>query len=401
MSIKKISLSIIGLVLAMGVAISVAVSGQAASPLSGAIFTTVPDGTFVNQNVKYNDKRDVYLDGGPPPNAPASAASLPDDDYVFQVTGPSGMFLLSEDPARCRVVEALGGVIVRRVPPTELMVGATNDNWANNGPNSGTACHIDDNPPHPTDPGVRGDSGQHDTNVDVDHGGAPLNAIVAQLMPYGTTPNPGGVYKVWMTPVSAYQSHSGNLNYVPKQLGPGRQRPHSCPDFCAKPDSGFGPPLAQVKTDNFKVLGEDDGLMFDVLKFYDANGNGRFDEGTTSLIGPGVSEDPGIQGVCVFANGEPDFGCEDPESGGWPFKITDPLGMEHLMFSPIWFLPAPVGEYTIEELPLDGWHLTGVHEGFGGEQLPTELIVTINVPETHIVMFGNNLDNGEEPHEPH
>ena len=41
---------------------------QAAPPLPGAIFTTLADGTRVNQNI-YQAKCDVYLDGGwvPPP----------------------------------------------------------------------------------------------------------------------------------------------------------------------------------------------------------------------------------------------------------------------------------------------------------------------------------------------
>ena len=40
---------------------------------SGAIFTTTPDGSIVNENVHYDFKREVYLDGGPPNNAPAKA----------------------------------------------------------------------------------------------------------------------------------------------------------------------------------------------------------------------------------------------------------------------------------------------------------------------------------------
>ena len=47
-----------------------------APPLSGAIFTTLVDGARVNANL-YEAKEDVYLDGGPPQNAPASAAGLP------------------------------------------------------------------------------------------------------------------------------------------------------------------------------------------------------------------------------------------------------------------------------------------------------------------------------------
>ena len=40
----------------------------------GAIFTTTPDGGIVNENVHYTAKKEVYLDGGPPPHAPAGAA---------------------------------------------------------------------------------------------------------------------------------------------------------------------------------------------------------------------------------------------------------------------------------------------------------------------------------------
>ncbi len=36
----------------------------------GAIFTTTEDGAIVNENVRYGAKEDVYLDGGPGPNAP-------------------------------------------------------------------------------------------------------------------------------------------------------------------------------------------------------------------------------------------------------------------------------------------------------------------------------------------
>ena len=174
-----------------------AVQSPPAGGGSGAIFTTMPDGSIVNANVQYQDKREVYLDGGPPGNAPQTAAGLDDGLYVFQITDPPGKVLLSLDPARCRVVEIEDGIIIRRVPPTEL--GKGSDNWAESGPDRSKPCHIDDNPPHPTDPGVTGASGQHDTNVDVDHGED--GAVVVQMMPYGTTPNPGGVYKAWVTRV--------------------------------------------------------------------------------------------------------------------------------------------------------------------------------------------------------
>src|SRR5512138_3066254 len=79
---------------------------------SGAIFTTVADGSEVNFNI-YPSKDAVYLDGGPGPGAPQGAAGLNDDTYVFQVTEPSGKTLLSQDPAKCRQLKVTNGIITR------------------------------------------------------------------------------------------------------------------------------------------------------------------------------------------------------------------------------------------------------------------------------------------------
>src|SRR5207249_1864274 len=68
-----------------------------AAGLRGAIFTTDQFGSTVNKNL-YASKPEVYLDGGPGSNAPATAAGLPDGVYVFQVTDPPGKVLLSTDP---------------------------------------------------------------------------------------------------------------------------------------------------------------------------------------------------------------------------------------------------------------------------------------------------------------
>ena len=65
-----------------------------AAGVSGAIFTTIVDGTIVNANTQYTSKCAVYLNGGPGANAPAGAAGLPDGDYFFQVTDPNGKTLL-------------------------------------------------------------------------------------------------------------------------------------------------------------------------------------------------------------------------------------------------------------------------------------------------------------------
>src|SRR5687768_9367593 len=120
---------------------------------SGAIFTTTFDGLEVNLN-QFPSKEAVYLDGGPGPGAPQTAAGLDDGVYVFQVTDPSGKTLLSTDPAGCRQFIVADGII------TDVVV---------------TAC-------------------EHQTGFDIDHG-----AATVQLVPYGNTPNPGGVYKVWVT----------------------------------------------------------------------------------------------------------------------------------------------------------------------------------------------------------
>src|SRR5688500_14000841 len=54
--------------------------------LSGAIWTTDESGQRVNQN-QYELPCDVYLNGGP---AKEGAAGLPEGDYYFMVTEPSG-----------------------------------------------------------------------------------------------------------------------------------------------------------------------------------------------------------------------------------------------------------------------------------------------------------------------
>jgi hypothetical protein len=167
-------------------------SARADAP-SGAIFTTNFNGTEVNGNI-YQNKEDVYLDGGPGPNAPQTAAGLDDGTYVFQVTDPSGKTLLSTDPVQCRQFVVSGGIIVSVAP-------------------SGACAHV--------------------TGIDVDHG-----ALTVQLMPYNDTPNPGGVYKVWATMVTDYACFP-DLSQVD----------------CTVKGSKHGFVPGDSKTDNFKVGG--------------------------------------------------------------------------------------------------------------------------------------------------
>jgi len=138
--------------LVIGMAVLIPAGPSSAHAPSGAIFTTVSDGTEVNFNI-YPNKEAVYLDGGPGPGAPQTAAGLDDGEYYFQVTDPSGHTLLSQDSIECRRFQVTDGVISAVL---------------------GSCPHL--------------------TGFDVDHG-----AVTIQLMPYADTPNPGGEYKVWIT----------------------------------------------------------------------------------------------------------------------------------------------------------------------------------------------------------
>jgi hypothetical protein len=190
-----------------GVAVAIfaalALATLAAHSSSGAIFTTVSDGSEVNFNI-YDAKPDVYLDGGPGPGAPQHAAGLDDGTYGFQVTDPSGKTLLSTDAARCRQVVVADGII------TAVVVAG--------------GC-------------------EHHTDSDIDH--PPARTV--QLIPFDDTPNPGGEYKVWMTFVEDFLNGCSALgvdngldvvNCGAKQKGNAH---------------GFVP--RHSKTDNFKVRG--------------------------------------------------------------------------------------------------------------------------------------------------
>ena len=183
---------------------------------SGAIFTTVADGSEVNANI-YASKDLVYLDGGPGPGAPQGAAGLDDDTYVFQVTEPSGKTLLSQDPAKCRQFVVSGGIITAVVP---------------------TGC-------------------QHLTGLDVDH-----NALTVQLLPYADTPNNGGVYKAWVVRLDDFLAGCAALG-VPNGL-----EVVNCGQSAGN-HHGFIP--RHTKTDNFKV-GPTNNLEIDTQFIDDATG---------------------------------------------------------------------------------------------------------------------------------
>ncbi len=246
---------------------------------TGAIFTTVPDGSIVNENVRYTDKREVYLDGGPRGGSPQTAAGLDDGDYVFQITDPSGKYLLSQDKSECRLIRVRDGVIVKlldRNPTT----GALTEHSASD------ACHANDapTPPATAQRSDFGATGRHDTNVDVDYGAS--GAIVVQMMPYANTPNPGGVYKAWISKIDEYAAKATGKGVSDPFTEPlkrvnGRDA-QPCSQGCYQADPGFGPPRNFQKTDNFKVQEE---ARLRVVKVNDLDGDGVRDSGEPTLEG--------------------------------------------------------------------------------------------------------------------
>jgi len=272
-----------------------------AGPLPGAIFTTVQDGSRVNANL-YADKRDVYLDGGPGPNAPASAAALPEGDYYFQVTDPSGKKLLSTDAVQFRRFRvSAAGVITRTF--------------------------------------------NHATGVDRDH--PELGAKTVQLYPYLDTPNNGGVYKVWVTPVGKF---AGDMSKVDNPIA----------------YHGFYPSWS--KMDTFKVRSTTvtcTPSTVTIRKFEDSNANGQWDDG-------------------------------EGEISGWQMYVTDPSGTTKEYLTPAVIDTAAAGMWLIVEDTTDSRPIVAVLDGQVASGTPyvlpqVRLRVTRECGETHTVIFGNNF----------
>ena len=151
-----------------------------AAGLTGAIFTTNFNGSVVNGN-QYESPCSVYLDGGPGLHAPATAAGLPDNDYYFQVTDPGGTQLLSTDKVSNRRFHVQGGVIVAYT-------------------GSGGPIHV-------TGPDV------------IDVGAVSIRlANLSCPVDFLASPNNGGAYKVWVTPISSF---IGDTTKVDNSCGTG------------------------------------------------------------------------------------------------------------------------------------------------------------------------------------
>jgi hypothetical protein len=280
----------------------------ASAAVPGAIFTTDVNGSIVNANVQYASKCDVYLNGGPGNHAPAGAAGLPGGDYYFQVTDPNGQTLLSTDVVSDRRLHvASSGVI---------------DAYSGVG-----------GPVHPT-------------GIDQDH--PELGAITIRLAnancpsDYLDTPNGGGVYKVWVTPVADFAGDPTKVD-------------NSCGNGCFH---GFV--ASKSKTDNFKVVPTTATFCLTVLKqLVDSNG----------VVTPGFN---------------------------WPMQLTDNLGVTNGFSTnntdgSATMCSLVAGTYTVAEVPVQGSTVVGLQ--VNGAVLPAQSIYSFlwstKSPSPFVVLFQN------------
>src|SRR5215469_15334869 len=293
-----------------------------AQQVPGAIYTTTSTGTTVNANL-YDAKTSVYLNGGPQgKNNPG----LSDGPYYFQVTDPSGAVLLSADDISCREVVVSGGRIIG-VPS-----GAPPSNCTSSTPAGGFHPVAIFNPANgdlpvqlcPTTPSSRSDNLAAGTNFDASNW-------------CDTTPNSGGEYKVWLTPISNYS-------------------PNGSPPQCSsKSNITYGFCDSDSKTDNFKVA-KPQAAYITVCKFNDLDGNGQQDPvepfiagwpitatGVDTLSGPigTVNTQTGPDGCVSFSVSN--FSTTPPGTGG---VVTVTEGF----LTGSWQETAPaVGTYTVPD----------------------------------------------------
>jgi hypothetical protein len=129
----------------------------------------------VNANLD-DFKTDVYLNGGARPNAPCTAAGLPNGIYYFQFTDPPEGTPLHDlsDPITDRRVKVAGGVIVE-------YLGTNTDRFTGMQP------------------------------------GKCPNSIIVPLLPFADTPNQSGEYQVWMTLTDFYDPMQGFHGFIPSK----------------------------------------------------------------------------------------------------------------------------------------------------------------------------------------
>lgn len=271
-----------------------------AAPFFGAIFTTMNGGDTVNGNI-YEAKEDVYLNGGP---QNLNANGLPDGDYYFQVTDPSGATLLSTDPAVCRQAAVSGG----------KMAGAAQGSI---------------------------DAGCAHANGDFN---ASNGTMPVQLIPYNDTPNAGGEYKVWLiTKGAATVGEDGiTLSFSNSDS--------KTDNFKIRNDSQT-PPVA--------IYGE---------KFYDTNTNGVHDGDEPVIAGWRIEKQPPNSADVTYTgtNGQYSF-IVDPNSGLYTiYEVPPPPGWYPATGAQWLNTTALTGDVTVESADVHGPDFGNVCLGSGG-----------------------------------
>jgi hypothetical protein len=133
--------------------------------LSGTISACTADGSTPSGDA-FDQACDVYLRAAQSGGGPKSG--LPAGEYVFQVTDPSGSTLLS-----------LAG------PQNGVLVVASGQG------------------------GFSSYTGSHQTTGDGAKG-----ELRVQVCPFASTPNPGGVHKLWLTPRDCYEAGRGAFGFL-------------------------------------------------------------------------------------------------------------------------------------------------------------------------------------------
>src|SRR5215472_12671538 len=229
----------------------------AAAQFSGAIHTTLPDGTTENL---YSSKDKVYFTGR---SQNDKANGLPDGRYYFQVTNPSGGVLLSNDPAKCRQVVVRDGKIAGAYDPvTQGLEPPGTPLDATNCEHASKQHEFEQR--HEPEEWRRSDEGEEGVSVQL--GGAFGFCAVGATTPdiFCDTPNPGGEYKMWLIAQSS-AIRDCNTTVNPDQVSLTFDRK------CAK-------------THNFKIRRSAIAHVT-VCKFNDANGDGLLNSGDLPISG--------------------------------------------------------------------------------------------------------------------
>ena len=273
--------------------------------VNGAIFTTISDGTTINGNI-YHAKTSVYLNGGP--QNKNGAVISPDGNYYFQVTDPSGRVLLSADSIHCREVVVSGGRVtgVPSSTPSGCISGLHPlGTW--NSSNLGTPVQL-----CPPTSSSRSDNLGGGSNFDA-HNWCDF------------TPNNGGEYKAWLTPVGSYDAAN-------------------CPNF------GFCDSAS--KTDNFKVR-NGNAAYITVCKFNDLDADGVRGSGEPFLPGwpitaTGVDDSSGSIGT---VNAQTDAnGCISFSVSDFKGNSKGQVAITEGSLAGAWRQTAPAaGAYTVQD----------------------------------------------------